>query len=44
MEGPTVRPYTDAVRPGFFLMHDYAGSSWRLKEQVPVTGPHGHLT
>ncbi len=53
--GPIVRPYAGAVGPGFLLVHDkstmpglmwreYAGSSWRMKELIPLNGPHARLT
>jgi len=49
--GPIVRPYTGAVGPGFLLVHDnawphvaYAGSSWRMKELIPLNGHYARLS
>ncbi len=41
--GPIVRSYAGAVGTGFLLGHtmpgEYAGSSWRMKELIPLNGP-----
>ncbi len=51
--GAIVRPYAGAVGPGFFLVHDnaqphvareHAGSSWRMKELIPLNAPYARLT
>lgn len=34
--GPTVKPYTGAVGPGFLLVHDNA---WRIQELITLTVP-----
>lgn len=51
--GAIVRPSNCAVGFGFLLVHNngqlhvtkvlYAGSSWRMKNLIPVTGPRVHL-